>query len=312
MTYEKSSWHAIMAEYFNALGDATKLKVFRTATCTQPWKESAKSIDGTVLAENIARGHAPGIVPDAVKFLVMGADTQEEFFYYEIWGWGPMAEGWLIRYGVAGSLEDLWRIGFEETYPREDGKAMRCGLALVDSGGHHATDVMDFCKYRPCMEALKGEQNKRYDFRLSEPIEYTVEGRGRPDSTRVVLVSSRKYRDRVQAGLEAPDGPNAMHLHRDVDATFVRHMTNMAFVCDVNKRTGEKTWYWRARSKNASHDYADCAAYARAAHDFFLAGKVLRAGDPVVYGYCLGASNATAGHTRERKQSRFREMHFRQ
>ena len=93
-------------------------------------------------------------MPDGVLVLTAGVDVQDDRFEVEVVGWGTGKESWGIRYQkIYGDLlkEQVWAdldafllAGFK----KKDGTTLHIISTCMDSGGHHADQVLRFCRDR--------------------------------------------------------------------------------------------------------------------------------------------------------------------
>lgn len=100
------------------------------------------------------REYYEGEIPDKVCALTVGVDTQDNRLEAELVGWGKGFESWGIEYRVfLGSPDEpkVWQ-ELDEWLMRErqfkSGGKIGVSAALIDTGGHHATDVYRFTSTR--------------------------------------------------------------------------------------------------------------------------------------------------------------------
>lgn len=101
-------------------------------------------------------------VPNEVKVLTCGIDTQDNRLEYEIVGWAEDDESWGIQKGfIIGNPSikrvwgDLYNI-LNSEYEKEDGSKIIISMSFIDSGGHYTDKVYDFARVTKRVYAIKG------------------------------------------------------------------------------------------------------------------------------------------------------------
>lgn len=151
----------VVAEFLAARKDAALLQVWTNTVLGEPFEEEREVIEATSLMTR-GENYGPQSIPEPVKFLTAGVDTQGDRLEVQIVGWGPFEEAWAVRYAVLpgdpaqqhvwDQLDDVLRAA----YCREDGREMRVRLACVDAGGHHQHQVLEYCRRRKGVVAIRG------------------------------------------------------------------------------------------------------------------------------------------------------------
>lgn len=176
---KKASWGALAQRFVHAshlakTGDFGELQAFVNGSLGETWdptrsdaKRAARLSD---LSENLVLFEAE--VPGWVRFLTAGVDTQSRDdgrFEVSVIGWGPGQRAAVIGHWILDEhpLEDpsAWH-ALEEFLRRRfrlaDGRAMQIVAACVDSGGHHAQQVVEFCGRHAARRwfAIRGYANR--------------------------------------------------------------------------------------------------------------------------------------------------------
>ena len=146
------------------------LKVWHNTSLGLPWEE-----DGSMDIKDILmrrRKTYNCIVPKEAVVLTCAVDTQDNRLEYEIVGWGKEKRSWGIKYGVIfgdPGKKEVWTmlddILFAD-YEREDGLKMQIMTTCIDSGGHHTSEVYEYCKKREMRRvwAIKGQGGSGISF----------------------------------------------------------------------------------------------------------------------------------------------------
>lgn len=136
------------------------LRAWKNLNLGLPYEEKSVKVDENKLMAR--RKPYPGEVPEDVYFLTCGVDTQDDRFEGTILGWGKDEHCYVIeRFQVDGDPDSItpWHELDEilnRTYKTATGKAHRIYRTFIDSGGHKTTSVIDRCKERPRVFAIKG------------------------------------------------------------------------------------------------------------------------------------------------------------
>jgi phage terminase large subunit GpA-like protein len=142
----------IVREFLNSRHDPESLKVWTNTVLGEPWEEGESVDPGSMT--NRGESYGPDDLPDGIRLLVAGVDVQSDRIEVQILGFGQGEECWAVGYDVvhgspseAPAWNDLDRLLLEK-YTTETGRILRIRAACVDSGGHHANQVFDFCRPR--------------------------------------------------------------------------------------------------------------------------------------------------------------------
>lgn len=144
-----TSWSSIADEYKIAKKNGEEqLKVFVNTTLGMEF-ESSGDIGNPKKLYDLREDYDK--VPDRVKYLTCGVDTQGKRLEYEIKGWGEDCENWGIQRGVLEGEPNDYRVWekLEEilnaTYEKENGENIKVALTFVDSGGNRTPEVYSNC-----------------------------------------------------------------------------------------------------------------------------------------------------------------------
>lgn len=149
-----TTWARIVVEFLKAKDDPGKLKTWVNTTLGETWEEDqGEKIEPENLLNQRERWANP--VPQPVRFITAGIDTQDDRFEFEITGWTADEESFVLEYGrLYGDLDrpEIWeklaeRMGRQLT--RADGVILPIGMVCIDSGGHYTDEVYTFCEREP-------------------------------------------------------------------------------------------------------------------------------------------------------------------
>lgn len=151
------SWKEIVQKFLVAKeqldqGNPEGMKVWVNTELGETWEEQGEQVEDAALYNRRELYEAD--VPDGVLVLTAGVDVQDDRFEVEVVGWGTGKESWGIRYQkIYGDLlkEQVWAdldafllAGFK----KKDGTTLHIISTCMDSGGHHADQVLRFCRDR--------------------------------------------------------------------------------------------------------------------------------------------------------------------
>jgi phage terminase large subunit GpA-like protein len=197
------------------------LQISFTNTClAETWEETGETVDASMLT-NRGEPYGPDDLPDGVLFATAGVDVQGNRLEVQIVGWGYAEESWAIRYVVLTGdpaqkmvwrdLDELLRRPMETT----SGRPVRIRSAAIDTGGHHANEVHEFCRPRfgRRIFAIKGRAGPNV-------IWPTRASRTKTDQ-QVYLVGVDTAKDTIYGRLKIKrelDGPSPGYVHFPVMA----------------------------------------------------------------------------------------------
>ena len=149
-------------------------------------------------------------------------------------------------------------------YRNEHGHELRIRSACIDSGGHHATHVIDFCKarWRRRIYATKGQAGTRpiWPKRASRTRNHEVLFVIGVDTAKDTIYNRLRIVDQGQASSIFPPGDAC-------DAEFFEQLTSEQVV--TRKREGYRLWILPSGKRN---EILDCVALALAAYQSAPAG----------------------------------------
>lgn len=158
------TWDDIVADFLEAKRQGREmLKVWKNTSLGLPWEEDGDLDIKDILMKR--RKFYNCLIPFDVVVLTCGVDVQDNRLEYEIVGWGKEKKSWGIKYGVImgdPGKKDVWHMLDDvlfSDYEREDGLKMQIMTTCIDSGGHHTTEVYEYCKKREMRRvwAIKGQ-----------------------------------------------------------------------------------------------------------------------------------------------------------
>lgn len=268
-----SPWVAlpdVVTEFLAARKDAALLQVWTNTVLGEPFEEEREVIEASSLMTR-GENYGPQSIPEAVRFLTAGVDTQGDRLEVQIVGWGAFEESWAVRYEVLpgdpaqqhvwDQLDDVLRAA----YCRADGRELRVRLACIDAGGHHQHQVLEHCRRRKGIVAIRGTAG-------AKPI-----WSGRASKTRhghrVFWVGVDTSKDTIYSRLRFGEpGPGYMHFSVGgmFNEEYYRQLTSEEVQTRYNEGRPYRVWMLPGGKRNEALDTMVYALAARTALPYRL------------------------------------------
>lgn len=155
--YGMLSWYQIAKEFITAYalmktGDSRLYQVWKNTRCAEVFADNLKGV--TINSANERVEDYGCQVPNAVKIITAGVDTQDDRFEIEVLGHGVGGETWSIDYKVIAGDPQFANTQMEldnyldQQFVREDGSTMKISATCVDTGGGRTKQMYDYCGAR--------------------------------------------------------------------------------------------------------------------------------------------------------------------
>lgn len=255
-----------VAEFLRARRSLEMRQVWTNTALGRTWEVPGERIDpGSLILRRVDYGAA---VPEGVRLITAGVDTQDDRLEALVVGWGDGEEGWILeRVPLLGDpgRSDVWRelddlLDFD--WPHARGGTMRIQCALVDSAGHRTQAVYNAVVPRQVRRvyATIGRSGGERGMLVSPPKAIRAQGGGTVQR-RVVDVDQAKALLFSRLRVTDP-GPEYLHFPMSVGEAFFDELTAERLVTKRNKYgVPTKTWE-QIRERNES---LDCLVLALAA-----------------------------------------------
>lgn len=164
-------FYKCLALFFETKNDPESKRTYETETMARWPKRQARKIEVSYLEAKKVNGFYQygdrHRIPEDVLALTYGGDTQDNGFYYAIFGWGYMMSCWLIRHDFIPCPMDpnknlqavfgKFREGlYVEPLRWADGMEADWRYGLQDRGGHRPEDVDYICSRMPNIKPYVG------------------------------------------------------------------------------------------------------------------------------------------------------------
>lgn len=163
-------WATMAANFLEARKLPEQLKVFVNTSLAELWDEerAGEGLEADEVANRAEKYNAQ--VPSGVYLLTASVDVQDDRLEIEVKGWGMDEENWSIAYivlhcdpGKKESWNELDDI-LEDEYKHELGVKIKISCTCIDSGGHYAEEVYQYCKKKAAQKkrvyAIKGSSQR--------------------------------------------------------------------------------------------------------------------------------------------------------
>lgn len=287
-------WAKIAAEWREAQGDATKLKVFWQQVLAEPFDAGGDAPAHEKLLARRDPDFPMGGVPFGYWIVTAGADIQVDRIEATAWAWAPGMGSFLVAREVfPGKTSDefaqCWKDLGEfrmRTFPGENGYDFPIDLMTVDSG-HERYIVYKFCNGRANTLAVRGTDDRNLA-PLGAPAKIkrapARPGRKARPAALLYPVGSYGLKSQLYHGLRALEDltdedlkakafpAGCVRLPADITEADVKQLVS-EYLAPEKKSRGrtELAWHKKAGQPN---EMLDMYCYARAAAFKFGAGAM--------------------------------------
>lgn len=264
-------WTQIAVEFVAAKGDPKRLQAWVNTRLGQTWDPlDAQDIEeGSLVALREPYTDAPR----DVVVVTAAVDVQDDRLELELCGWGLGQERWhLDLVVITGDLStrtpwddlDRWLL---RGVTREDGRHLPVSVTCIDTGGHYATAVYDFCRVRAARRvyAIKGASDPQKTPLWPRRPNTTAKSGGVP----VYVLGVSVGKDAVMAAVrstverrtaEEPEarGPGMMHWPASASygRAYFEQLTAEAPVVRYHRGRPQRVWHLRSGRRNEAFDLA--------------------------------------------------------
>jgi phage terminase large subunit GpA-like protein len=151
--FPNACWANLVREFLRVHKDQIQLQTFANTVWGETWEGSYETVDGGSL---LSRGenYGPESLPDTIADVVAGVDVQPNRFELLTIGFGDREECWLVDLQVIygdPAQQPIW-VDLDKAllskYRTVGGRELRIQACCIDTGGHHAHQVHQFCRTR--------------------------------------------------------------------------------------------------------------------------------------------------------------------
>lgn len=264
----------IAGQFLEAKDYAPRLRQWINEVKGEPWEDRGEATDPGKLADRL-EAYDETSLPDRVRLVTAGVDTQDDRLEVTFTGWGDGEEAWVISHeiilGDPGGLEP-WTILDqrlrEAEFLTEGGRRLRVRATCIDSGGHKGSMVLGFCRTRAARHiyATKGMGN---DYRGSKPIWAKTILNTKNAGDRLWAVGVDTGKDDLAARLRiVPKNeatPRAVHFPAvGLPVGYFDQLTAEQVVTELNSE-GRRVRRWKLKPGRERNEALDCFILSHAA-----------------------------------------------
>lgn len=258
----------VVKSFLESKSDPQLLKVWTNTVLAETFEEKGERADSDTLKDHI-ESYGPNDLPDGVYFATMGVDVQKDRLEAEIVGWGVGEESWGISYEVINgdpALKSTWD-ELDEVRKRKhwtvDGRLVRVRATCIDTGGHHAQEVIAYCQSKPSTEnvyPIKGQSGSR-------PIWPKHHSKTKQNQI-IWMVGVDTAKDTIYAryGLRIKEGQSSLpgynHFPESYGDDWFAQATAERVITKYKEGRPSRVWVLEGGKRNEA---LDCRVYAYAA-----------------------------------------------
>lgn len=262
-------WDKIIVDFKDAKKKGQEnLKTWKNTTLGESWEEKQSDQDHTKLVARRERYNCD--IPDGVLVLTASVDVQDDRLEVEVVGWGIDEISWGISYKVfygdpgQKAVWDQVDTFLEKEWLLNDGNKIIVSATCIDSGGHHTSEVYDFCKEREHRRifAIKGKGGSGVPF-INKPSKV-----GR-QNVHLFSIGVDEGKDLIASRLknESSDKPGYCHFPLEPEKGY-----DEAFFVGLTAEYKKTRWIngvpkqqWVKRTSGIRNEPLDLRNYATAA-----------------------------------------------
>lgn len=179
--FDGARWSELVKEFLAVKHDPLRLRVFVNTVLAETWEDAGQEVEAHVLFE---RMHAyAGQVPAGVGVLCRGVDVQGDRLEVAVWGFGAGEEAWPIETDIIigdpsiphSNPNSPWRTLDEHvmrSYTHESGATVRAQITLIDSGGHHTSEVYEYARKRRAVNVFASKGSSIAGHPIVKPVHH--------------------------------------------------------------------------------------------------------------------------------------------
>ena len=264
------TWQEICDDYNDCKGDPEMLQAFYNTMAGRAFKYKAHDLDSETLFKNAVFDVSEPL-PRRVRCVTVGVDTQNDRFELSEYGWAQGEETFILKHSVimgdpalVATRTKLYNYLRAISYPREDGKKLRCRCAFVDSGGARTDSIYNFArgKSQQRIFACKGLSS------YGNPI-FTRWSKLKDAQIRLARVGTDTAKENIYAKLARSEHAAPVHASKDLPLSFFEGL-----ISEDRIDTGKVIKF--THDNKVRNEPLDCAVYALAALRSLPEARALR------------------------------------
>ena len=276
-------WPSLATLWIEAQGGGDeKLREFVNNYRGLPYQDRIRTETNAEQLQQRAEQYDMMTCPQGGLVITGGVDTQDNRLAVVLRAWGRGEESWGIWhgeiYGDPSSPETWAKLRELLTAPirHASGQTMRVDAVAVDAGGHHAEDVLAFCRDANLRGrhwfAIRG--HKSIDApKLGRPktVEFTWRGRPVPGGAEQRMIGTQAIKNIIDGRLkQTKPGGGTYHFPLGFQADYYKQMRSERRVWRRDMRGNKALWWEKSAERNEAWD---CEVYAYASYLYAMSGR---------------------------------------
>lgn len=277
-------------EFLESRLERNKMQNFINGWLGEEWKEDSVGTSSDELKASIC-SLEPVTVPTDTVALTCGIDVQKDHFYFSVWAWDKLGNGWMIQYGVLSTWDEVNDLVHKNEYPIVDSKrTMGIWRAAIDTGGgvnisdedggHFSTTEATYHYLRQHgrgkIFGVKGSSTKVGGVRVKmSMLDKFPNGKTMPGGLALYMVNTDEFKETLFWRLGLDEGEvQKLYFHCDTGDDWFKHLT-------AEKKVMEKNGTWRWKKVRTRNDWLDTCVYNLALIDPQFGGGLAMLSAPV-------------------------------
>ena len=259
------TWGSFARAWIRAKRRPRDLQDVVNSYLAETWAPKKSKSVAEIVGQRITGPTPRGFVPVGAEFLTVTIDRQaadEGFVVFVVLAHGDEDRVWLVQWGTAKKLADLWNPVCRAVFPHADGTAgMTPVMTMVDSGWN-TKDTYEFCKLHPGVIPCKGSSTDLGGL----PYRIVNLQAGETSKTRQMLmhVGTDFWETDVQIRLDdrLAGEPGSLTLASEArtDVDLLKQLCNGDLKDAIDSR-GNAKMCWVKKEEAQPNDYRDCVRY---------------------------------------------------
>lgn len=236
------SFETIYKELHMTKGKIHDFKNFVQCWEADFWIDDISKTDSLKLKEH-KREYIRREVPQGVKVITVGVDTQDSGFYGVVRGHGKNNHTWVIDaffYGChidVASIKDIKKVFkdiLSRVYRTREGRPWTAAMLALDTGGHRTKDIYSALDNMSKVVMVKGAHD-------TQPLTITYN-----KDLNLYNVRTSEYLEETELRCEM----DSWHLPENIQEDYLTQFCNARKIKDKNKKTGEEKIIWKKVGQN--------------------------------------------------------------
>lgn len=250
----------VAAEFLRSKDFPERLRNFVNSWLGEPFRNKQIHAQADSLKSHICKVERGALGPE-MQMLIASVDVQQDYFWWEVRGFGEYFSSQLVDYGRAETWTELDEILNRQYWSPQGGRVVR--LMALDSG-YRTDEVYEFCTKNPnvCIPVKGSSKRLRAPYSVST---IDKENKNKYGGLRLYVVDTSYYKDLIHGRLAKEPGQRGAWTFFDgCPSEYFDHLVAEAKIIKRNRQTGEITEEWQKLGHAPNH-LLDTCVYSTAA-----------------------------------------------